>query len=166
MCQYQRPQKRVRNPDPILAPESRQFSFLSSEFSESSNRNKTVEKTSLGKCVIYCADFELAGAADQQAGKQETTTIVRTRAVAHCSNVRKSFPAVEALCPRQRFRALSPKTDSAFARNFETFTTKLETPSCNLTSTKLFQSANKLSRRLGTHNQSEASHSDFFFTRS
>ena len=34
-------------------------------------------------------------------------------------------------------------------RNFETFTTKLETPSCSLTSTKLFQSANKLSRRLG-----------------
>ncbi|OLP93247.1 hypothetical protein AK812_SmicGene24892 [Symbiodinium microadriaticum] len=29
-------------------------------------------------------------------------------------------------------------------RNFETFTTKLETPSCNLTSTKLFQSANSI----------------------
>ena len=31
-----------------------------------------------------------------------------------------------------------------FARNFETFTTKLETPSCNFMSTKLSQSANKL----------------------
>ena len=38
-------------------------------------------------------------------------------------------------------RSLEPR--SATTRNFETFTTKLETPSCKLTSTKLFQSANR-----------------------
>ena len=38
-----------------------------------------------------------------------------------------------------------PSSSHHQARNSETFTTKLETPSCNLTSTKLFQSAaNKL----------------------
>ena len=38
-------------------------------------------------------------------------------------------------------RSLEPR--SATTRNFETFTTRLKTPSCKLTSTKLFQSANR-----------------------
>ena len=38
-------------------------------------------------------------------------------------------------------RSLEPR--SATTRNFETSTTQLETPSCKLTSTKLFQSANR-----------------------
>ena len=49
---------------------------------------------------------------------------------------RRDFAALQ----QTFFAALAGK-----ARNFETFTTKLETPSCNLKSTKLFQSAaNKL----------------------
>ena len=41
------------------------------------------------------------------------------------------------------------------ARNFETFTTKLETPSCNFRFTKLFQSANKLHEDLAKAQHSQ-----------
>ena len=40
-------------------------------------------------------------------------------------------------------------------RNFETFTTKLETPSCNFRFTKLFQSANKLHEDLAKAQHSQ-----------
>ena len=63
-----RPQKRVRNPDPILAPLFTQFSPLSSEFSYSSNSQQNGGKQASGKLRLPVQIFELARAADQRAG--------------------------------------------------------------------------------------------------
>ena len=54
---------------------------------------------------------------------------------------------------------------SATTRNFETFTTKLETPVANSRPRSSSSQLTETSRRLGkagTHNQSEALHTDFF----
>ena len=76
-----RPRKRVRNPDPILAPVFTQFSPLSSEFPLILKFATRRWKTSLGKFTTSCADFELAGASDQRAGnnkkQQQSRGIVR-----------------------------------------------------------------------------------------
>ena len=69
----------IRNPDPILAPVSRNLAPSPVNFLSPQIRNKTW-KTSLGK-TTSCADFELAGAADQRAGnnkkQQQSCGIVR-----------------------------------------------------------------------------------------
>ena len=84
-----RPQKRVRNPDPILAPVFTQCSLLSSVLILQFATKRW--KTSLGKFPTSCADFELAGAADQRAGnnkkQQQSCGIVRfcfSNKVFHC----------------------------------------------------------------------------------
>ena len=72
----------------------------------------------------------------------------------HLASTKAEFLQVAG--PPNRYKASSGQ----MSRNFETFTTKLETPSCNFTSTKLSQSANKLHEDLAkafTDNQKQSS---------
>ena len=58
-------------------------------------------------------------------------------------------------CPSAELKHGFSKFALPFSRNFETFTTKLETPSCNFRFTKLFQSANKLHEDLAQAQHSQ-----------
>ena len=62
-------------------------------------------------------------------------------------------------------RRISSSSSWPAPRNFETFTTKLETPVANSRPRSSSSQLTETSRRLGkagTHNQSEALHTDFF----
>ena len=68
VCQYKRAPKKVQNPDPILAPVSRNLAPSPVNFLDPQIRNKTVENKSREIYDFLCS-FELAGAADQRAGQ-------------------------------------------------------------------------------------------------
>ena len=64
------PQKRVRNPDPLLAPFSHKLA-LSSELFNLEIRNKTAENKSLGKVMTSYAELQQAAVADEQVGNND-----------------------------------------------------------------------------------------------
>ena len=64
------PQKRVRNPDPLLAPFSHKLA-LSSELLNLEIRNKTAENKSLGKVMTSYAELQQAAVADEQVGNND-----------------------------------------------------------------------------------------------
>ena len=99
------PQKRVRNPDPLLAPLFTSWA-LSSELFNLEIRNKTAENKSLGKVMTSYAELQQAAVADEQVGNNDRQQKLCSCAFTSPTSEEGTPGTVEAPCPWQCFRAV------------------------------------------------------------